>query len=112
MNNLFFTALVIVLIYYFFFYLPTQKNIANRPLKQEKYTQTHSPQLLNQTTQTDELATENKKIKQLEQELNQKRQTIIDTNKSYWKLEADKKEDEKVFEQLLKEFKELNEQLA
>lgn len=118
MSDLLFTALILVLLYYCFFYLPQQKKLnAHQPLKhQETQTITETADKAIQTI----LTTDNQKIiKQLEQELNQKRQQIIDSNKSYWKLEeaknqleANQKADEQVLEQLLKEMQELTDQLA
>jgi len=86
MNNLLFTALCLALIYYFFFYLPTPKK-ANQPFKHQE-TQTQK-EVENKAVQT-ELDEKDEQIKELKKE-----------------LELDKK----VLESLLKEFKELTEQL-
>jgi|ERR1043166_3386855 hypothetical protein len=76
MNNLLFTALIIALIYYFFYYRPSQKKLANSPLKH------------NGTTQTDELDTD--ELAELKKYNQQKENTIIGLNKSYKKLETKK----------------------
>jgi septal ring factor EnvC (AmiA/AmiB activator) len=79
MNNLLFTALLIALLYYFFYYLPQKKSITNPPLT--KLTQS-------QFTQTEPTLIENQKIKELQDDIQQKLETIIGLNNSYGKLET------------------------
>ena len=124
MNNLLFTALAIALIYYLFFYRPTPKT-ANRPEQHNKAVQTEPE--------------ENKEelITSLKQDIQQKEQTIIGLNNSYAKLETKQEQelaslnqdlsdskkaqqklletvnaDEKLLATLLKEMKELTQQLG
>ena len=89
MNNLLFTALIIALLYYFFYYLPSQKKLNPNPTTTKL---THS-----QFTQTDEYEPgpsdtlngpeavqfpsaqfeKDPEIKKLQQDIQQKEQTII-----------------------------------
>ena len=83
MNNLLFIALLITLIYYFFYYLPSQKKL------------THPILTPTQFTQTDPIQTnsESEEVKKLQEDIQQKEQTIIGLNNSYEKLETKTKQE-------------------
>ena len=129
MNNLLFTALCLALLYYCFFYRPTPKKHANPSFKHQQ-TQTNLV-VENKEAQTEpEIENKEELITSLKADIQQKESTIIGLNNSYERLEtkkaeqinelrkelelkeADKQEDKKVLESLLKEFKELTEQLC
>jgi len=100
MNNLLFTALSIALIYYFFYYLPSQKKLStnNPPL----FTQT-DPHPLKKTADCPGPIPDPEQIKKLQKDIQQKEQAIIGLNRSYEKLETQKKQELDNLKQQLKE---------
>jgi septal ring factor EnvC (AmiA/AmiB activator) len=98
MNNLLFTALIITLLYYFFYYLPSQKKLANPPLKHNQSTQTEA--LASRITDYEPGAISGpvaipdpEQIKKLQEDIQQKESTIIGLNDSYHQLETKKNQE-------------------
>jgi len=119
MNNLFFSALCLVLLYYFIFYLPSQKTKANLPFKQNQATQTEPEiEIIDRGPEKEELIAtlkENNSYERLEtkktQAIESLKADLTDSRKTNQKLLEQVQEDEKLFQQLVKEMEELKSEI-